>query len=296
MSASPMIGNAKANVSKRRGRRAGAARVFGEQVENVCQVQLKADQPIATIMQQVGGVALERYSDGSLFFSGQPTPQQCTELGITAKPKWRTEVRNSRVLNLSAQVMEGGRVPRLSVEDAVCIVKQSPLWADRASIEHVQVVNRAKSAHVYVQFDEAELAKKRVNWVDAQSYEVAGQTVYMHSLQLNVDFEHAPDAADDMVWQNPVFRKLTVSAMESAQGDVINRRRGSVSSAHDLSAWSGSAEDETASASGSSQSDICTTEEDSDSEKEIFIDTWAPCVEQDCHVEYDESMLAAFYQ
>eukprot|EP01061_Rhynchopus_euleeides_P004511 TRINITY_DN13765_c0_g1_i3.p1 TRINITY_DN13765_c0_g1~~TRINITY_DN13765_c0_g1_i3.p1 ORF type:complete len:402 (+),score=124.73 TRINITY_DN13765_c0_g1_i3:169-1374(+) len=222
-----MFNNRRSHGARKKGvkralRRGGATRVFGEALDDAHHVQLNPTQSIASFLSQVspGCIARERYSDGSLFFTGAPTPSQCEELGITEKPGWRTELRHSRTLNLCVQPMDGEAAPELTVEEGLRIVKESCLWEDMPNIELVRVANtNQRSAHVYVQFEGQLLAQSRVNTLDAKRYEVYGKTVFVHSMQLNASFQYelAPTAVegeeDPLVWRNPEFVGLRCVTM-----------------------------------------------------------------------------------
>eukprot|EP01061_Rhynchopus_euleeides_P004510 TRINITY_DN13765_c0_g1_i1.p1 TRINITY_DN13765_c0_g1~~TRINITY_DN13765_c0_g1_i1.p1 ORF type:complete len:400 (+),score=165.52 TRINITY_DN13765_c0_g1_i1:163-1362(+) len=220
--------------AKRNLRRGGAMRVFGEAFDDAHQVQLQPNQSIAGFMCQMGSecVARERYSDGSLFFTGAPTPSQCEELGITAKPGWKSELRHSRTLNLAVQPMDGDVAPELTLEEGLRIVKESCLWEDLPNIELVRVANgRQRSAHVFVQYEGQGMAQRRVNAVDGQRYEANGTTFFVHSMQINASFEYVPVPEEEgaevvvpLVWRNPEFVGLRCVTLtqEVEEGTVID--------------------------------------------------------------------------
>ena len=155
------------------------------------------------------------------------------EHSIIHKSGWKPEIRRSRTLSMVVKGPRGEASPRLTVEDAVDIVRQSPLWANIKDIELIRVANtNGKASHVFVQFEGELMARRHINAVDAMPYahRETRKKLYVHASQLNSYYEYETQpgvVSDPLVWWNSEYRGLrsfTLVAKDVAHQDACDSR------------------------------------------------------------------------
>eukprot|EP01061_Rhynchopus_euleeides_P045709 TRINITY_DN8348_c0_g3_i1.p2 TRINITY_DN8348_c0_g3~~TRINITY_DN8348_c0_g3_i1.p2 ORF type:complete len:440 (+),score=169.53 TRINITY_DN8348_c0_g3_i1:521-1840(+) len=194
---------------------------YGSTVNNVFAARLANHESIKSFLTKLGSdcVAHERYADGTLFFSGAVSPAAMSKFNIVPKRGWRPEIRRSRTLSLLVKGKRGEEIPTLTAEDALDVVRQSPLWKEIPNVELIRIANtNGKVAHVFLQFEGEVMARRLVNMVDAMTYthKETGRKFFVHGSQLNAYYEYEPQAGscDPTVWWNPEyigFRCVTVN-------------------------------------------------------------------------------------